>query len=426
MTFSTVFAETCFVDIVLKMTIDALLRRIEKSVGRMAVLTHQLAMRAEQRKLSQIVIESNIVGPVQLGMTLIAVFAELLCVRIVFLVTTNTRRCRKIDCDRIGMTIRTFEIRVCPVQGEIRVHRVIETDIEPVGFTMAIRAFRAVDPIMSIILEVTANALVRGRYREFIAFMTGFANEARMAIDQRKCGCREVIEGRLFPVERRMTVLTLRAIQSHMRIVLEMAADASRRCLDVALVHMTTDAGQRVMRTRQREAARKLVIVNRIRPFGFSMTVGTNFAEISEVLVVFQMTGDALGLGRVKGRIFGMTIAAFRFDMTVSEREVCKVMIECRLDQAEHIGIAAFVIGMADHALPLTDIGRQAMETRARTDIDGNLGVAIKTQGPLRGSGKSRVAATALGLVFSVVGDQRSRRDESLEYSSLGISVHAD
>jgi hypothetical protein len=88
------------------------------------------------------------------------------------------------------------------------------------------------------------------------------------------------------------------------------------------------------------------------------MTIGADFTQITHVLVVFEVTRHAFGFCRVKGRVFGVAILAFRFHMAVMQREIRQVMIKTLFDQAEHVGITTFMIGMTACTLALTDIRR--------------------------------------------------------------------
>jgi hypothetical protein len=66
------------------------------------------------------------------------------------------------------------------------------------------------------------------------------------------------------------------------------------------------------------------------------------------------------------------------------------------------------------------------MESTARLEIGRNLGMAIQAQRTLRAPGKILVARVALGLVFGVIGNQRSRHNEPLKNARLSVSVHTD
>lgn len=276
-------------NVVFDMAIDALLGRIEKRVRLMTILARNLAMVSEQRELCQVVIEADVVGPGQLRMALPAVVAELHFVRIILLVTTDAAGRRQAVGNRGQMAARTFEVGVGVIQWEIGIDGMIEANVEPLRLAMAVLAFRSVYAVVRIVLEMTADAFVGRLDFEFVAFMAGLACQARMAVDQRE-GCRrEVVECGFFPVDRGVAILTLGPIHAHVRIVFAMTPDASRRRLDVLLADVTADTRKIPMRSGQCIAAPELVVVEGIGPFGFTVTVRADFAEIAHVLIVFQM-----------------------------------------------------------------------------------------------------------------------------------------
>lgn len=110
-----------------------------------------------------------------------------------------------------------------------------------------------------------------------------------MTINEREARGREVIEGRLFPVGRRMTVLACGAIHPHVAVVLPMAADARRRGLDVLLIDMAARTRHFIVRSGKGETAKELVVVEGVRPFSLAVAVGADPAEIAQMSIVVEM-----------------------------------------------------------------------------------------------------------------------------------------
>ena len=417
-------AEPRLVNVVFDVAIDTLLGRIEKRMGLVAILAGGLAVRSEQRKLRQVVIESDVVGPGQLGVAAAAIIAELHLVRIVLFVAADAGRRGQAVGNGSYVTTRAFDVGVGAVQRKVGVDGVVEANVEPLRLSVTVLAFGSVDAVVSVVLEVAADAGIGRRDLELVALVTGLANEARMAVDQREGGRREMIESRLLPVDRRVAILAFRAIHAHVGIVLAMAADARIGRFGVLLADVTAHAGQIVVGSGQRVTASELMVVKRIGPLGFTVTVGTDFAEIPHVLIVLEMAGNTLGLGSVESRLLGVAVDAVSVEMAVAQQEARQAMIERLLDETDDIGIATFVIGMARHALAIAHFGRHCVESRVSLEIGGDLRVAVETKRPLRAARKANVTGGALGFVLGVTGNQRSRHDQALESAKLCLNVH--
>lgn len=376
-------AEFVLVHIVREMAIDTDLRCIEERVSLVAIVAPDFPVRAEQGKCNQVMIEAHVICPRDLQMTSAALVAELILVRIVLFVTPDTKFRRQRIGNRFDMAGNAFDFFVRSIQHEFSIRIMIESDVEPISFPMAICALRAVYAVMRIVFQMAADTFRRYLDFELVAFVAGLADETRVAVNQReRCRCK-MIESRLFPVHGRMTALTVIAVLPHVRIVLTVTAHTGRRRIDVVLANMATDATQRLMRAGQGVTTRSLVVVESVSPFGFSMTVAAGLSKVAEVLIVLDMTGCALGLGVMKAIVRQMAIDTLGFEMTVAQREPGHRVIECDFVQAQHVCISAFMICMANRTFLIADLWRLGMKTAVCRKIGRDFLVTVETENSL-------------------------------------------
>jgi hypothetical protein len=156
------------------------------------------------------------------------------------------------------------------------------------------------------------------------------------------------------------------------------------------------------------------------------MTVRADVAEIAHVLIVFQVTGDALGFGRVESRVFGMTVQTLDIPMAIAQGKAREVVVEGLFYQPKDVGIATFVIGMTTGAFTIANVRRQGMKSGQQLNVRGDFGMAIQTQVSLRIPGEAHMTGRALSLVLGVPGNHRPWHDQALEYLKLSASRHAD
>jgi hypothetical protein len=173
-----------------------------------------------------------------------------------------------------------------------------------------------------------------------------------------------------------MAILALNAVVAHVIVVVTMATDTFRWCIDIDFVDVATRAGNFRVRARQRIATLDLMIVKRVGPFRFSVAVLTVFAEIAHVRVVFEMTRHASrgdGVERLVGR---MAVLTLRFHVTIAQHEVRESVVEFLWHETDYVRIAASMLGMAARTILTCHIGREAMKPRARLQVLPNFRMA--------------------------------------------------
>lgn len=426
MTQRAVGAKPCGMHVIVLVTLDALLGRIVERARRVAILANDLRMAAEQRKDREIVIEAHVLGPRELGMARPAVVPELRLVRIVLEMAADTLGLGQADRDGLEMTGHAFEGRVRAVEREFGVARMIEAYVEPFRRPMTGRAFGAVDAVVRVVVSMARHALGVERLLEFVAGMTRFAHQARVAAREREARPCKVVEQRLGPIRRRVAIAALGSVRAQVRVVIAVAVDALIGGLHVHLALVAAHAREVRMCARKRIAALELVIVVRVAPSGFGMAVGARFAEISHVLVVVAMAGDAFRGGVVKQRVDGMTVLAQSLCVAIAEWKIREPVIERRSVEPDDVGVAPLVVGVTSRARAVTGLDGQTVEARARPQILGDLRMAIETQVPLLLALEADMTGGALALVLGVARNDGARHYEPLEALQLCACVHAN
>ena len=415
--------ERRLVDIVFDVAVDALIRRVVESERRVAILADDLIVLAEQREAREVVIEAHALVPVDLDVATRAIVAELTFVRVVVGVTTDTLGRRQCIGYRLDVAIGALDIRMRAEQREVRIDCVIERHVQPFSRPVTVVADRAVDAVVRIVLEMARDAFGRLRLVENVALVARLAFEICMRTGQREAAAIEVVEQRLRPVDRVVTVLTLGAVATHVLIVIDVTVDANVGSVDILLVDVAAHAGDLGVRAEQRVPALSLVVVVRVGPLGRDVAIRTDVAEIAHVAIVVGMAGNALGFSSMERLPGFVTIVADHIDVTVAQRKIGQVVIEIVTVEPRDVRIPALVVGVTTRAGRACDIGRQRMKAGSGVQVFRDVLVAVETEVALLLARETRVAVRAFGFGVGMSGDQRARADHALERAELGLSA---
>ena len=236
-------AELLFVDIVLRMAVHAFARRIAERRIRMTAFTRDRCMESEQRELRDVMIETNRFGPALLAVAVLARRPERTLMHIARPMTAIAVRIRARGLHGSPVTGRAYERCMSAVEREARIDRMIEGHLWPRSRRMAGRAIRAVIAGVNIIGSVTGKTFRIRRIVEGRILMAGRARKPAVTVDESEACFLEVIEARVRPTRRRMTILTDLSVPPRVHVVHTMTGDAPGRRLDVDLVAMTAAAG---------------------------------------------------------------------------------------------------------------------------------------------------------------------------------------
>lgn len=154
----------------------------------MTILASEYGVLSEKRKVRQAVIETNILLPVRLIVALPASVSELTLVGIVLPMASRAAHRWRLHGCRLSVTGSAFSAGVLAIQGELRISLMLETNLGPAGFDVAVLAVRPEYPLVLVVLDVTA--ITRERRFPFLdwARVAALARRRRMLAQQRKFG----------------------------------------------------------------------------------------------------------------------------------------------------------------------------------------------------------------------------------------------
>jgi hypothetical protein len=415
-------AEATLVDVVIDVAVDARIVGVVESTRRMAVVAHERVVAAEQREAREIVVEPHALGPRRLRVAVAraAALAELSRVRVVLGVAIEAERRRHRNRHRLDVAAGALDFGMSRVQREVRVLGMVESDVRPARHAMTIAADRAVDTVVRVVLAMAGDARTLDPGVDAATLVTGLAGQPGMAARERETAPDEVIERRVPPVGRRMTVLTLPPVQSRVIVVRGVAVEARRRRVLVLLIDVTAHAGDVRVSPRQSIFGGCLVIEMGFGPGRLDVAVRAFAAEVALVPIVVLVAPGAGGLGGViVRRVLCVAVHAHPLDVLTEQRKVREVVIEGLGVQTDDVVVAPFVIGVAPGALDSRDGRILAVVAAARGEVASHILVAIETEPALQLPRKGRMARRARRLGIGVRGRDEPRHDQTLESAHL-------
>ena len=205
-------------------------------------------MLSQQRERGQVVIESHVGGPCHFAMASGASGGKLSAMHIVLLMAAKTiiGQCR---FQRSAMTTLAGQYLVSTLQRKTRFCRVVKGDAGPVLDAVAASTVCAVIARVHIIVLVAAMTINPGKIRQLDAAVARLASESGMPPRQSKSGFRQMIEPRRAPLHGVVTVLTGRAIEPVVNVLVPMAVNTLLGRLAVGLSPVASGAGGQLVCT---------------------------------------------------------------------------------------------------------------------------------------------------------------------------------
>lgn len=227
------------------------------------------------------------------------------------------------------MTVIARNRDVRAVKYEIGLAVVVELPFGPVHRVMACGTVVVVSTLMRVFLEVTVDAY-RGRVTKHMRFVAGLALLVGMLAQQREARQIVIEEHIVLPGRFVVAIAALDALLALMRIVFRVAVIAGRMQGDVEyrfdMAGLTFDF---FVRADERMFGIDVVIEHDGDPFLAHMAGIACVAEVTAVIVVFQMTGYASSLHLIGERIFAVTVVAGQVGMpSLQEKIRVPVVIE--------------------------------------------------------------------------------------------------
>lgn len=195
----------------------------------------ELGVLVAKRELGVLVVIESDLLPARRAVTILALYAVAAFVFVVFLVTGDTGLLELLPVQIAGMAGLAGSFRVAPLESELGVLPVIESDTPPVLGPMAVVAFGAVTAVVNVIQSMAGHAIDR-RVLVSLAGVASGAGHFPMLTDQGKLGLGAVVEFRFGPIGLGVTIGASGAQPTPVRFIGPMAIDAPGRRLAVSLV----------------------------------------------------------------------------------------------------------------------------------------------------------------------------------------------
>jgi len=406
--------ETPHVEIVPRVTAVALENRVVEAARGVALLAGHGRVKPEQGEARHVVLEEHLLGPTPLAVAAVAGLSELAPVHVVVAVAAAAKGRKLLPSQRPRMAGIARDLPVGPPQGEALHLVMIEAFGLPGSFTVAALTAIASPPAVDVVGAVAADAVGRELYRVEFPRVTGLTSKRGVRPTERELRIAVVLEASRRPAIGAVTLLAVRAEAPDVDVVDPMTAVAvGRGALELA-VRVTQSARCVAMLSLEGEPG-GIMVEAHLPPGRLLVTAPTVFAELSGVCVVVPVAGDAGPRGLPELRARGVAALAGHALMSAVQWIIGQPMVEGRLVELDHVGIATLVLAMASAAMRTRHLGRMAVEACLPCEVLSDLDVALEAQRVLGLFLEGGVALPTIALDVGVARDHRTWHQELLE-----------
>jgi hypothetical protein len=160
---------------------------------------------------------------------------------------------------------------------------------------------------------------------------------------------------------------------------------------------------------------RLVVVESGVGPLHLIVAVSAEGSEGVLVRVILSMAGDAIGRRLAMPSAHDVTPHARGARMGPTQRVVAEIVVEAGGVEADDVGIATAMIGVADAAIGARRPDGPRVEARVRPEVVPHVLVALEAQGALLDISQTRMASATLPFHIRVRLDHRPRHHELLE-----------
>lgn len=337
---------------------------------------------------------------------------------VVILVTGETILLQCYFEDRFDVTGFAFSLFMRADQCIFRDLFMIEANVGPAAAVVAGFASFAEVAFVVVVLQVAGDTCHIKFIGERVLAVAAIAVLFGMLAVQHEIRIAIVIEARVVPAFRAVTVAAIVAATALVCIVLGMAVVALGRRVLEGIVLMAVQASGLQVFANQRITGRIMIEFD-VLPLHRRMTIATHFAKRSAMRIVFFVTRVAIA-GRVAVLfVFGVARGAIVFGVFAEQRKVREIVIEGILVEVYDVGIATLVIGMALHTGHVPGSPDPSVEACRFFDVCSDVLVAVKAQRALFASLEFLMAQGALAFILRMTLDHFPRHDQGFD---LGMS----
>ncbi len=173
-------------------------------------------------------------------------------------------------------------------QDEARLSFVVEAYGTPVENSVAAAAVVTETAFVNVVPTMAGATAAVAAVAKIRCAVTGVASDAFMTTDQPKTGDHKVIESRILPGCRTVTIRTLAAVSPFMNVIRLMAGNAGTSNLGKVVLHMAGVAGNAHVPADERKAS-AAVIECRVMPAGIAVACCAVVPQLSLMYIVQPM-----------------------------------------------------------------------------------------------------------------------------------------
>jgi len=339
-------------------------------------------------------------------------------VGVVILVTGETILLQCYFEDRLDVTGFAFSLFMRADQCIFRDLFMIEANVCPAAAGVAGFASFAEVAFVIVVLEVAGNTCHIEFIGERVLSVAAIAVLFGMLAVEHEIRIAIVIEARVVPAFRAVTVAAFVAATALMCVILGMAVVALGRRVLERIVLMAIKAGRLQVFANQRITGRFMIEFD-VLPFHRRMTIAARLAKRAAVRIVFFVTRVTVVRGVAVLLVSSVARGALIFGVFAEQRKVREIVIEVGFVELHDIGIATLVIGMALHTGHIRGSPDPSVEACGFFDVCSDVLVAVKAQRALFASLEFLMAQGALAFILRMTLDHFPRHDQGFD---LGMS----
>lgn len=281
-------------------------------------------------------------------------------------------------------------------------------------------ALGAIVAVVIVVLEMTGTTAAIHLVGKRVVTMTIIAAQFAVTAFERKLRIPAVIEFRVFPADRAVTVSALLAAPSLVGVIVLVAGKAVRRCIQVRRIRVAIEACGLAMMADQGKTGRIMVEL-RFLPADRGMAITAGGAQALLVGIVVRMAVDADGrrLTVLQARL--VAIFTGGFEVLSYQLEIGNGVIESRLIEIDDVGIATDMIGMTTRTSLIAHVVAQAVEAGVLLDIGRDIVVAIETKIVLLCLFEQFVTLAALALEIGMRFDHFAGHDQFFDLGRRSV-----
>ncbi len=330
----------------------------------MAGAAVRVCVATEQGKSGEIVIEEEVLRPINFAVAVVACQPLSAVVGIVLRVA-GVAAIAEGDLEyRLNVAKLTLELAMRAIQRMAGIDRMVEVNCSPLGRSVTIDAAESEVLVVSIVVRMAGNALRTESVCEGVFAVTAAAGLLRVRSGKRERSVSRVVEARIQPAARIVAGLAVLSAPSIVGVIGCVASETRRWRIAKRPVGVAVET-LRFAVTADKRVAGRIVIEFDLLPTVRVVAVAAFFAEETLMRVFRCMTGKTVGRGVSVFLIGLVTASARRRCMSAEQNEIRVVVIEPGFVEPDDVGISAFMIGIPRSVQRCSKSGLRSLSFRS-------------------------------------------------------------